>query len=172
MPRGPLPEANSRRRNPPTIKATTLPAEGRRGEPPEPPYRLGEAGRAWWEWAWRLPQAAAWDDGSTYFVARRARLEDDLAAIDRTDDLELDDLLAGADKEAVERVQYALGALVRVASGSTTLMREMRELENRLGLNPKAMADLRWTISEPVEPDGADAGGDVARMDDYRARLG
>jgi hypothetical protein len=31
-------------------------------------------------------------------------------------------------------------------------MREMRELDNRLGLNPKAMADLRWSISRCGEP--------------------
>lgn len=173
MPRGPLPNANARRTNKPTVAPTVLPAEGRGGRAPAVPkaYKLGKHGAAWWRWAWKLPQATQWDAGTVYFAARRAQLEDDLAAIKRDDQVDLEDLLAGADPEAIKRVEFALGALVRVASGTKSLMSEMRELDNRLGLNPKALLDLRWTIAEP-QPAAAPAGGDVAQIADYRDRLG
>lgn len=148
MARGPLPNPNARRRNAPTIPTTQLPAGGRKGPAPDPPatYALRDAGRAWWSWAWSLPQAAAWDAGVLYVVARRAQLEDELAALDFGDLLELDDLLAGADEDAIRRVEWALSTLKKSATGSIALMKEMRELDGKLGLTPKALADLRWTI--------------------------
>jgi hypothetical protein len=149
MPRGPLPNPNARRRNAPTIPDTVLPASGRAGEAPGCPYDLARAGSAWWAWAWSTPQASKWDAGALYVVARRAVLEDELAALALfdADEFSLRDLLSGSDPEAVSRVEWAIGTLKRLASGSTGLMREMRELDNRLGLNPKAMADLRWTVA-------------------------
>ena len=62
MPRGPAPKPNARRRNAPTIPTTELPAAGVKGRAPKPPkgYEFGPAGKAWWGWAWRQPQAAAW----------------------------------------------------------------------------------------------------------------
>lgn len=146
MARGPLPDKTKRRVNAPTIPTTELPVGGRDGPAPACPYSLGKVGRKWWRWAWGSPQAAAWDDGALYFVGRRAQLEDDLAALDFEDRLDLGDLLAGADEEAVKRVEWALSMLKRSATGSVALMKEMRELDNRLGLNPKGLADLRWTI--------------------------
>jgi hypothetical protein len=52
------------------------------------------------------------------------------------------------------------------------VMSESRQLEDRLGLNPKAMRSLGWEISavESV-PDAANA-DDVADLDAFRARLG
>lgn len=146
MARGPLPSPDARRRNAPTIPTTDLPAAGREGPAPDCPYELGDAGLAWWEWAWATPQAAAWDPGSLYVVARRAQLEDDVAAIEfvEASDL-LADLLDGSD-EAVKRVEWMLGVLKRSATGKSTLMKEMRELDERLGLTPKALAALRWKI--------------------------
>lgn len=151
---GPLPNPQKRRRNAPTVPATTLPASGRKGRPPNPPkaYALGDAGRAWWKWAWTTPQATAWDQGALYAAARRATLEDELATLGELEDrVQLEDLLAGAEPEAVQRVEWALGLLKRSAAGSVSLMKEMRELDKRLGLDPKALAELRWTI---VEEDG------------------
>jgi hypothetical protein len=148
-----------------------LPAEGRTGRAPKPPksYELGEAGLRWWRWAWKLPQAVKWDEGSLYFVARRAQLEDELDALSFDDELDLTDLLAGADEEAIDRVEFALQTLKRSATGSTTLMREMREIDNRLGLNPKALLDLRWTIEDSAAADAPAEG--VASLDDYRDRV-
>jgi hypothetical protein len=108
----------------------------------------------WWRWAWKLPQAAKWDEGALYFVGRRALLEDHAAALDFADDLDLADLFASDNKEAAIRVEHALSLLKRSATGEVALMKEMRELDNRLGLNPKALADLRWTIDAVDEADG------------------
>ena len=51
------------------------------------------------------------------------------------------------------------------------VMSEARQLEDRLGLNPKAMRSLGWEIS-PLEavPDSDDAG--PTDLDAFRARLG
>lgn len=157
MPRGPLPSANARRRNAPTIPTAQLPAAGRKGAAPKCPYALGEAGAAWWKWAWGLPQATRWDVGALYVVARRALLEDHSAALDFGDALDLGDLFDDVNDEAARRVEWALGLLKRSATGEAALMREMRELDNRLGLNPKAMADLRWSIGEAEKPEARSA---------------
>lgn len=156
MSRGPLPNPQARRRNSPTIAAADLPAEGRRGEAPECPLDLAEAGSCWWKWAWSTPQATKWDAGALYFVARRALLEDHAAALDFADELDLGDLFAADDFDAKSRVEWALSLLKRSATGEVALMKEMRELDNRLGLNPKAMADLRWTIQPSSETPVAD----------------
>lgn len=81
---GPLPKpAGQRRRsNPATIPTTNLPCRGRTGPTPRSPIKLGAAGTAWWKWAWKTPQAAAWDVGNANFIARRANLEDKVASDD------------------------------------------------------------------------------------------
>jgi hypothetical protein len=154
MARGPLPSANARRRNAPTIPTNELPEKGRTGPIPGCPYELAAAGERWWKWAWKLPQATKWDDGALYVVARRALLEDHAAALDFSDELDLGDLfdLEGND-EAKRKVEWALSTLKRSATGEVALMKEMRELDNRLGLNPKAMADLRWSIAADAKPE-------------------
>lgn len=160
--RGPLPKPDARRRNAPAIPTTRLPATGRKGRAPAVPkaYRLGPAGRAWWKWAWGLPQAAAWDAGALYALARRAQLEDDLAApaADNDDGL-IGELLAGADPDAIERVIAALKTLKTLAAGRLSVLKEMRELDSKFGLTPKALAELRWSIvadqDEPAAPRAA-----------------
>lgn len=160
---GPLPDPNARRRNAPTIPTTRLPANGLQRPAPNCPYDLSEAGARYWEWAWALPQAAAWDDGALYAVARRAQLEDDAASLSFSDYLDLDDLLAGADRDAIRRVKDALMTLKRSASGKISLEKEMRELDNKLGLNPEAMARLRWTIVSDEIPEAVQPKRVVAR---------
>jgi hypothetical protein len=136
----------------PSMSAVPLPPNGREDDPPSCPYELQERGRAWWAWAWATPQATQWDDGVLFTVARRARLEDDLDAMKlATDEVDLADLLAEFDMEALRRIQWALDALHRSASGKLAVEKEMRELENRLGLNPQAMVTLKWTIGEPAK---------------------
>lgn len=150
---GPLPSAQRRRRNAPTISTTSLPSGGRKGRPPKPPESasLQKAGAAWWKWAWATPQAAAWDPGALYAIARRAQLEDDLAALDLVDHFDLAELLGMDDNDMVRSLERVIGRLKAAAGGRVTLMREMRELDKRLGLDPKAMAELRWNIEDPEE---------------------
>ncbi len=173
---GPLPDPNARRRNK-RKPGTPLPLDGPLDDPPKCPYPLGKAGKKWWKWAWKLPQAVAWDDGTVYFVARRAQLEDDLVALDDGGDLAVvfDELLGDAIGEADDKERNKLltslgqtiGRLKALAGGRITIVKEMRELDNRLGLNPKAMADLRWTLEEPKEDEdkgGETKGGSVRRL--------
>ncbi|MDP3937561.1 MAG: hypothetical protein Q8R92_05420 [Deltaproteobacteria bacterium] len=162
--KGPLPDPDALRRNKPTIPTTKLPAGGYDGEVPDPAYGLGAEGESWWRWAWSLPQAAAWDDGAVYAASRRAQLEDDLAALDLDGDLDLADLLAGADGEAIKRVEYALATLKKAACGKLAVEKEMRELDKRLGLDPKALAELRWTIVESEEDESRASGTPTATV--------
>ena len=147
--RGPLPDPNSRRRNAPTIPTTNLPAAGRKGRVPAVPaaYALKKAGKAWWRWAWKLPQAAAWDDGALYTLARRAQLEDDLHLQDHFDPFELGELL-GLDDEhkMLKELGFVIGRLKSMSGGRLAILKEMRELDGKLGLNPEALAKLRWKI--------------------------
>lgn len=156
MPRGPLPDENRVRRNAPTIPTTQLPASGRKGPAPTPPVGagLGAAGKRWWKWAWSTPQAAGWDDGSLYVVARRARLEDDLAAIDVVDEFSIGDFLDFEEehRKVMRRLDDVLNRMKALAGGRMVLAREARELEDRLGLTPKGLAQLRWKIVADEAP--------------------
>lgn len=151
--RGPLPTGTAIRRNKPTIPTTNLPATGRSTDVPDPPvtYELGPAARDWWGWAWRTPQACAWDDGSLFAVARRAQLEDDLHTLEVVD-LEVDFLIGEDPGEAARNLSILVGKLKAMAGGKLAVAREMRELDDRLGLTPKGLAANRWKIVEGDEP--------------------
>lgn len=173
---GPLPDPNRVRRNAPTIPTTKLLASGRSDPAPDPPewVNLGEAGSAWWEWAWSTPQACAWSEGDRVVVARRAALEDDLATIGRVESMDGMDVVCA---ENHSEVRALIGRLAGLVTGRLSILKEMRELDDRLGLTPKAMAALRWTIVPDPEP--VDAPGDepktsdstVTRLDERRRRL-
>lgn len=163
---GPLPDPHARRRNAPTIPTTDLPAGGRSGRIPSPPRRsqLGPAGRSWWRWAWRTPQAAAWDGGGfDEMLARRASLEDDLAAIDHPTGLDLEELAVAVGLPGFVEMVRSLAGLV---GGRLGIIREMRELDDRLGLSPKGLAALRWRVVAPVI---ADAGPAIDEIEERRA---
>jgi hypothetical protein len=158
MPRGPLPkpEAQRRRRNAPTIPSTKLPAGGRKGRIPKIPEwaTLGANGAAFWKWAWSTPQAAGWDDGAHVTLVRRAMLEDSIKAL-RTMDFgpfPNDGFVIGGELDSerlleyLDGVRYVCRTLKALAGGEVNVMREARELDNTLGLNPKALAALRWEI--------------------------
>lgn len=148
---GPLPQPARRRRNAPTIPTTPLPKGGRSGRAPATPdgYRLGKQGRSWWSWAWKTPQAAAWDAGAVYVVARRAQLEDDVAALSDVHGLDALDAL-GAD--TAREFKFLIQRLAALATSKVSLLKEMRELDDRLGLSPKSMAALRWSLDDPDAP--------------------
>lgn len=152
---GPLPAKNAIRRNAPTIPTTSLPVSGRPGPVPDPPdtYDLGPEGRAWWDWAWTTPQAAAWDSGSLYLTARRAQLEDDAHAIEFVD-LDLDAFVGEhPGVAAVDGLRLMISCLKGLAGGKLSVVREMRQIDDRLGLTPKGLAQLRWKIVEDEKPD-------------------
>lgn len=134
MARGPLPDPQRRRRNAPTIATVTLPASGRPGPPPRPP-----AGRALGKagkawWKWAWSTPQATQwVGALYVVATRAQHEDALAAI----------------KDDPRALVAALKAIT--------------ELDEQLGLAPKALAQLRWTIV-PDAPVAAAVPGGVSTV--------
>lgn len=176
---GPLPDASRRRRNAPSIPTTKLPVSGRKGRPPNPPYELGAAGRAWWRWAWGLPQAMAWDSGALYALGRRAQLEDDLAALEHLDIDPVAEALAdlvGANSDderirnAIADLKLGVQRLKSLAGGRLGIVKEMRELDKRFGLDPKALAENRWEIV-PDEDDKKDAKPKAASGGGRRARL-
>jgi hypothetical protein len=148
--RGPLPSPDAIRRNAPTIPTTSLPASGRKGVAPAPPFGLDLAaeGAAWWSWAWSTPQAAGWSVGDEYLLARRASLEDDIAALAAVEGLDCGNF-EGADDELRKLIQR----IAALATGRLQIMREMREIDDRLGLTPKGLAALRWKIVDDTPKD-------------------
>lgn len=169
---GPLPNAQRRRRNAPSIPTTQLPAAGRSGPIPKPPksHRLGDAGSVWWRWAWRLPQAAAWSAGDLFVIARRAQLEDDVTTLAAVEGLDLDEVLAA---EKAAEVRLVVGRLAAIVTGRLAIVREMRELDDRLGLTPKGMAALRWSIVADETPQAEpSADGVVVVPDRWRVGAG
>lgn len=155
MARGPLPSEKKRRRNNDTIPTTELPASGRKGRPPAVPsgYNLRKVGANWWKWAWGTPQAAAWDKGALYVIARRASLEDDLADLDHAIEVkELTEMFGCDENKQIRELEFLIGRLGATAGGRNAVMREMRELDKVLGLTPKGLADLRWRIVEAEGP--------------------
>lgn len=149
---GPLPTPNPRRRNAPTIPTTNLPVSGRSAPAPKVPswVTLGRAGKAWWRWAWSIPQACAWSDGDVSTVARRAMLEDDLAALDEVEGLDLIEVAEASDLSSAKAIVRSIASL---ATGRLQMMKHMADLDDRLGLSPKAMAALRWKIVDDSEPE-------------------
>lgn len=171
---GPLPDENARRRNAPTIPTTRLPIGGRKTPPPKlpPGATLGKVGTAWWRWAWRTPQACAWAPGHEVVVARRAALEDDLAALAEVDGLDFDGLIG----EEWADVRRAVQRVASLATGRLQICKEMRELDDRLGLTPKAMAALRWAIVDDqpapkTEPTPTPTALGVTDLTERRRRL-
>lgn len=109
---------------------------------------LGKAGKAWWGWAWKTPQACGWASGHEVLVARRASLEDDLATLADVESLDLVDVV---DEKAMQ-VRALVARLAALATGRLAVMREMRELDDRLGLSPKGLAALRWVVVTDEAP--------------------
>lgn len=146
---GPLPKpaGERRRRNAPTIPTTSIPTAGRTAAVPKPPrwVTLGPNALAWWRWAWKTPQAAAWSTGHLSAVARRAQLEDDLVALEAGAGLDIAEVLDLEPSDRTREVTAVVRRLHGLASGRLGVAKEMRELDDRLGLSPKAQAALRWT---------------------------
>lgn len=137
------------------VPTATLSSRGPEGDPPPiPPWvTLGKAGRKWWLWAWRTPQACAWGKnvGMESLIARRASLEDDLDALERaqSDVVEMSELLDLL--EQGESIRWLFQRLVSMATPRLAIQKEMREIDDRLGLTPKGLAALKWVIIDDPE---------------------
>lgn len=103
-------------------------------------------------------------------VARRASLEDDLGTLEFVHNLDmLDDEFQS---EKAKALRDAIQRLAAMATGRLAVMREMRELDDRLGLSPKGLAALRWVIvgDEPA-PVSTASPDEVAARRSRRDRL-
>lgn len=170
---GPLPDPNRRRRNAPTVPTTNLPISGRQDPAPSvPPWtQLGKAGAAWWKWAWSTPQACAWGTaaGMESWVARRASLEDDLEALAEVESLPFEELMSA---DNARKFRDVVGRVAALATGRLQILKEMREMDDRLGLTPKGLAALRWqVVPSRTEADEPKSEGNVTAMGDRRKRL-
>lgn len=164
MPKGPLPDPHAVRRNQPTIPPTKLPKSGRKGPVPKLPAwspKLGKAGRAWWQWAWRTPQACAWGPSEIDVVARRATLTDDLAIISAPQGVVLDML----EDDELRQLFRTLAAL---AAGKATVLKAMAECDRQLGFGSKNFLDLRWEL---VDDEDEERSAPTPAASGSRARL-
>lgn len=124
----PKPDDERRNPNPPAFGWVDLPVEGREGDPPSLPPRP-EGAREWlpetveaWKGLWAKPQAVMWDQSGRTLEAWVV-LYNDMCQFQ-------------VDRKPVP----------------ASLLSEMRQIEDRHGLSPKAMLQLRWRISEPEQP--------------------
>lgn len=150
--RYPNPDGERRNRAPQQFDWTVLPLEGRAGPAPELPAWRAWTDRtlAWWAKLWSTPQATMWDPSG--------RSLHTLALLHH--DLMLDEL--------------------REQPRAASLSAEMRQHEDRHGLTPKAMLQLRWRVSTAPAADApvftlVPAGPprpDVSEMPSKRAKKG
>ncbi len=139
--RGPLPTGTAIRRNKPTIPTTNLPAAGRTEPVPDPPALYELGAKALDWWGWAWRLPQACGwSDGDLFVVARRALLED-------------------DLTQVDPGQARL-----------QIMREMRELDDRLGLTAKGLAALRWKI---IEDDAIAAGQTppAPKAGDRRQRL-
>lgn len=132
--------------------------------------KLGREGKAFWVAAWKTPQAAAWGVGQGFepLVARRAMLEDDLAALER--EHEVCGLLdAMEDEKAAGEIRFLIQRLLGLATGRLAIVGKMLDIEDRLGLTPKAREQLRWVVVDDAPASEAeDRPAGVASIGDAR----
>lgn len=143
---GPLPTEGAARRNAPTVPSSSLPVSGREGPAPACPVELGDAGSTWWTWAWATPQALGWSDGDLYFIGHRAQLEDDLGVLSSEDFGVLDEFLSFPEYDAAALLGSLVNRLKALTTGKTTLLTRINDMDDKLGLTPKGLAQLRWKI--------------------------
>lgn len=115
---------------------TVLPFDGREGPAPKlPAWREWDRSTLdWWDELWASPQAVMWDQSGRTLHAL-AILQDDLIVTARK---------PGASSSAA----------------LTTLVAQMRQIQARHGLDPRAMADMKWRVGEP----GERVGGTVVQL--------
>jgi hypothetical protein len=149
MPATPKPPGARRRRNAGQSQWQELPAEGRKGEIPEPrtQRKLGEVAERYWDTLWTSPMAVTFTDADIQPLTRLAVLVDDR---DRSESGEgLIEIIESAYTEG--EVEVVVGRFV--GDG------EIRQLEDRYGISPLARRRLQWEIKQ----------GDVVEMPTRKA---
>lgn len=117
MPPAPKPDSQRRRTNAPTFDWVTLPAAGRQGPPPElPPLR-----------PWTSDTLDAW-----------ARLWSSSPAVAWVQD--------GTTLHSWAVAHHEMTQAPETGRSVAALLAEMRAIEDRDGLSPKALLSLRWRI--------------------------
>jgi len=117
--------------------AQSLPAAGYRGDYPPPPATLPATLHDDYATLWRSPMAAAWLDEDAALAAELVALRHLIA----------DTIAAG---------KHPPG----------TSMARVGVVEDRLGMSPRARAQLRWRVDagDAFNDDDYDAGGDVGHI--------
>lgn len=118
----PKPAGERRRRNAPTANTLKLPRAGRKGKPPAFPGELSAYDAKVWADLWRTPMAVAWELNNYHRTVARYL-----------------------------RVMRAAEDALESGDPSASLLGEVRQLEDRLGLTPMAMLRLRWEIDSSDE---------------------
>lgn len=143
---GPAPTRNPRRGQRGRPDWRQLPAGGRTGRVPRWPLPPVEDPRLapLWRQLWATPQAVAWEElGWIRTVARYAVL-----------------VLAAEDEVLNPSGERGPNA---------TLLGEVRQMEDRLGLTPMSMRRLLWEVVEPAQEQEQPAG--VTSLESRRAAL-
>ena len=123
MPPLPKPPGERRRRNAPMANTLNLPKAGRKGKPPAfPDGELNDYDAKVWADLWRTPMAVAWELNNYHRTVARYL-----------------------------RVMRAAETGLAVGDVNATLLGEVRQLEDRLGLTPMALLRLRWEIDDSDE---------------------
>lgn len=115
MPPPPKPDAIRRNAR---VGPVQLPAEGRKGAPPEWPLHsaMSVTEQATWDYLWTLPQAVMWEKtGQHHVIARYCRL---------------------------------LVVAENMSRPSAVLHAQITALEDKIGMNPKAMRTLMWAVAD------------------------
>lgn len=131
---GRYPKPGAVNRNERELAWESLPLEGRQGPAPTlPDFRVWQpATLTWWTQLWSTPQAVKWDS-------------------------------SGRTLHALAILHHQLvidGALPPAQSKASSISAEMRQIEDRHGLSPKAMLQLRWRVSSAP----ADGSGKVLHL--------
>jgi len=137
MPATPKPPGQRRRRNKGQSDWQQLPADGRKGEIPEPRTQreLGEIAQQYWDTLWTSPMAVTFTDADIQPLTRLAVLVDDRDRSESTDGL----------IEIVES-NYADAGEIEVVVGRFAGDAEIRQLEDRYGISPLARRRLQWEV--------------------------
>lgn len=116
---GPLPKSADKRTRRNSATFETVMLPAEGRTGPVPRWPLSGRTPAGWKALWRMPQAIMWEKaGCVHIVARMLRIRTLVE-----DPMYLEDITASA-------------------------LSELRLMEDRLGMSPKALRDLRWAIQE------------------------